>query len=245
MSDASRIAVRVISLAGSDRRRRMAEQLDPLGLEWSFFDACTSPSPALAYDPERAEQVHGRPLTQGEVGCFSSHYELWRWFAGESGADLLVILEDDLIIDPVFFARLAEARAAMGTIDYLRLYAKVPAGVRREGPFLQRHVARFSGRAYGTQAYLLTRGGARRFLHAIRRIERPIDDEMDRFWVHRLPIRAVFPFPVMEVAYGSTIEAVRRGDTTLPRLKRLRWLGIRGVEKARRHAADLVGRIRP
>ena len=28
--------------------------------------------------PEFSEPYHGRPLTYGEIGCFMSHYNLWR-----------------------------------------------------------------------------------------------------------------------------------------------------------------------
>lgn len=230
--------VRVISLPDcTDRRTRMAAQLDATGLPWRFFDARRTPAPDLPYDPARARVARGRTLTAGELGCFASHWALWGAFLSDGDADLLLALEDDLLLDPVFFQRLDRAVSAMGAIDYLRLYAKVPAGIRKEAPFLHRHVARFSGKAYGTQAYLLTRRGATRFRRTIRRIERPIDDEMDRFWAHGMPIRAVFPFPVMEVQYGSTIEDTRRTLEPLAIGERARSLFSRGVEKARRLGA--------
>ena len=238
-----RVLVRVISLPGSvERRARMAEQLDATGLDWRFFDGWRTPPPELPYDPARARIVRGRVLTPGELGCFASHWVLWADFLFNSDADLLLALEDDLLLDPVFFQRFDAAVEAMGPIDYLRLYAKVPAGIRNEAHFLHRHIARFSGKAYGTQAYLLTRRGAARFRRSIRRVERPIDDEMDRFWAHGMAIRAVFPFPVMEVQYGSTIEDTRRVLEPLTAAERARSFLVRGVEKARRlGAATLRG----
>lgn len=239
----SHVLVRVISLPGSvERRARMAEQLDATGLDWRFFDGWRTPPPELPYDPARARIARGRVLTPGELGCFASHWALWADFLFNSEADLLLALEDDLLLDPVFFQRLDAAVEAMGPIDYLRLYAKVPAGIRNEAHFLHRHIARFSGKAYGTQAYLLTRRGAARFRRSIRRVERPIDDEMDRFWAHGMAIRAVFPFPVMEVQYGSTIEDTRRVLEPLTAAERARSFLVRGVEKARRlGAATLRG----
>lgn len=235
-----RLAIRVISLPGSDRRPRMAAQLDALGLPWSFFDARTTAPDALSYDPDRARIVRGRVLTKGELGCFASHWALWGELLADPEQDLLLVLEDDLLIDPVFFSRLDAAVTAMDGLDYLRLYAKVPAGLRKEGPFLDRHIARFTGKAYGTQGYLLTRAGAERFRASIRRVERPIDDEMDRFWAHGVPIRAIFPFPVMEIAYGSTIEGTRRALEPLRGADRARWLLGRALEKARRLRAVLL-----
>lgn len=239
-----RVMVRVISLADcTDRRARMAEQLDATDLAWRFFDAWRTPPAELPYEPARARVARGRVLTPGELGCFASHWALWGDFLFHHGDELLLVLEDDLLLDPDFFGRLDAAVLAMGDIDYLRLYAKVPAGIRNEAPFLQRHIARFSGKAYGTQAYLLSRRGAARFRRSIRRVERPIDDEMDRFWVHGMPIRAVFPFPVMEVQQGSTIEDSRRSLEPLTGAERARWLLGRGLEKTRRLAAATLSRV--
>lgn len=236
------VTIRCISLAGSDRRVRMAQQLDAIGLPWSFFDACTAAPAALPYDPARAVAVHGRRLTAGEIGCFASHWSLWHDVAQENGPDMLLVLEDDVMLNPVFFRHLGRIADAAEPFGYLRLYAKVPAGIRREGPFLDRHIARFSGRAYGTQAYLVSRAAARRWLRTITAIERPIDDEMDRYWAHGIPIRAVFPFPVMEIDYGSTIEPKRRTADAMPLSQRVPWEIRKGIEKLRRHMHDLAAK---
>lgn len=237
------LLIRCISLAGSDRRARMAEQLDALPFDWSFFDACTAPPTGLPYDHARTLARHGRELTRGELGCFASHWALWREVAAMGDDAVMLVLEDDILINPVFFAAMDRVAAAMRRYGYLRLYAKVPAGARYEGPFLDRHIARFSGRAYGTQAYLITAATARHWLGSIREVVRPIDDEMDRYWAHGVPIRAAFPFPVMEVDYGSTIEGKRRVATPLSKPQRLRWEWAKGREKAWRHLADLRSRV--
>ena len=238
-----RLAIRVISLAESDRRPRMAAQLDPLGLDWRFFDACTALPPVLSYSPERARIVRGRKLTKGELGCFASHWSLWRWLMDSPAHDWLLVLEDDLLIDPVFFADLHRVVGALGSLPYLRLYAKVPFEMRREGSFLERHIARFGGYAYGTQGYFINKQGADRFLRSITRVERPIDDEMDRYWAHGVPIRAIFPFPIIEVQYGSTIENTRRDLEPLHGADRARRLAIRASEKLRRRLAKLTSRL--
>lgn len=234
--------VRVISLAGSDRREAMQAQLDPLGIDWAFFEACTSPPEALPYDPSRARKAHGRELTPGELGCFASHVALWRLHLDQFADRTMVVLEDDLLLDPVFFGNLAAADAAFAQYDYLRLYAKVPAGMRLEAGFLNRHIARFSGRAYGTQAYMISPTGSRRFLASITSVVRPIDDEMDRYWAHRLPTRSVFPAPVIEVQRGSTIEAVRRESARLSARETMSFVAAKAAEKLRRHSADLGSR---
>lgn len=240
---ADTLLVRCISLAGSDRRPRIQQQLDATPLTWSFFDACTGAPTDLPYDPARALARHGRRLTPGELGCFASHWALWEELIASEACDVMLVLEDDLIINPVFFDAMESVVEAAKDYGYLRLYAKVPAGIRVEASFLDRHVARFSGRAYGTQAYFITKDTARRWRNSIREIVRPIDDEMDRYWAHGIPARAVFPFPVMEVAYGSTIEAKRRQADPLTKRERLQWEGAKVWEKVRRHAADWRSRL--
>lgn len=233
------VAIRVISLLGSERRERMRAQLDPLGIDWAFFDALTVPPGGIPYDPQRTRRRHGRTLTAGELGCFASHVALWRSIADAADDHVLVVLEDDVLLDPIFFARLDAAARAFAPYRYLRLYAKVPAGMRREAAFLARHIARFSGRAYGTQGYMLSPAGARRFLSSIRHVERPIDDEMDRYWAHGIAVRSVFPAPLIEVDYGSSIEAKRRTNDMLSVPEQFVWVRARAWEKLRRHASHL------
>jgi glycosyl transferase family 25 len=93
---------------------------------------------------------------------------------------------------------------------------------------------------FGTQGYLLTRAGAERLLKTIHSVVRPIDDELDRFWSHGVPIISVYPFPLIETNFGSTIENTRRGYMTLGRLDAVRRLAFRASEKSRRGAYNLM-----
>ena len=47
-------------------------------LEWEFLDAHESLHSDLSYNEEDAVVAKGRPLTRGEIGCYSSHFEAWR-----------------------------------------------------------------------------------------------------------------------------------------------------------------------
>lgn len=231
------IVVRVISLAGSPRRHAMAAQLDAIpGLDWAFFDACQACPDWLDRDPATIRRVIRRDMTPGEIGCFASHVSLWRWLGDQPAGTALIVLEDDLVIDPLFFAEIAANMA--GAPDYLRFYAKAPASAVVTGRLAGRHLVRYRGIAFGTQAYLLRQAAAARLAASITRIVRPIDDEMDRFWHHRVANMGLFPFPVMELALASSIEGARRGlppatwrDTGFQRR--------RIVEGLRRRAANL------
>ncbi|MBC7521565.1 MAG: glycosyltransferase family 25 protein [Sandarakinorhabdus sp.] len=233
------IKVRVISLADSPRRAGMAAQLAAIpGIDWSFFDACTDMPAILVHDSAAATATIRRDLTRGELGCFASHASLWHELAAAPEGSVMIVLEDDLLIDPGFFGALASFEAQTRGIDYLRLHAKVPAPARVVGRVAGRHLVRYQGIAFGTQGYFIRKAAARRFATAITRVVRPVDDEMDRYWANGVPNMGVFPFPLLELAGPSTIEAERRGRAR-PGALDIGYQARRLAESLRRRLANL------
>uniref|UniRef100_A0A671XQU0 procollagen galactosyltransferase n=1 Tax=Sparus aurata TaxID=8175 RepID=A0A671XQU0_SPAAU len=53
--------------------------------------------------PGYSDPYHGRPLTKGELGCFLSHYNIWKEIV-ERGLDTSLVIEDDLRFE-IFFKR--------------------------------------------------------------------------------------------------------------------------------------------
>lgn len=51
--------------------------------------------------PDYKDPYHKRPMTLGEVGCFLSHYNIWKKIVDENLKDALV-LEDDIRFDSFF-----------------------------------------------------------------------------------------------------------------------------------------------
>ena len=218
----------------------MGRQLDAIpGLAWSFFDACESVPDFLIHDPVGTQRSIRRDLTGGELGCFASHVSLWRWFLGQIEHDALIVLEDDLQIDPFFFAALDRFCACVPDAAFVRFHAKAPTYARPIRMVMGRHLIRYRGIAFGTQGYIIRRQGAERFVRSITRITRPIDDEMDRYWVHQVPNIGLHPFPIMELGFPSTIEAQRRGKPQSSAPEYLRWKGHRALDSLRRRFANL------
>lgn len=233
------VAVRVISLRGSPRRPGMAAQMAPVaGLDWAFFDACEGLPAELHHDAAATRRTIRRDLTRGELGCFASHVGLWRQLAAMPADSMMLVLEDDLLVDPVFLANLDAIVAGIPGVDYLRLHAKAPAPATVIGRVAGRHLVRYRGIAFGTQAYLLRQPAAARLVESITTVTRPIDDELDRYWVHRVANLGVFPFPVLELGVPSTIEAARRGLSG-PGWRDPGHQWRRAIESLRRRAANL------
>lgn len=198
----------VVSLKKADERRRIfAERARDAGVEWEFFDAWETLAPGLVYDEAAATLHKGRPLSAGELGCYSSHYMLWQQLMADD-AEQYIVLEDDVIVDWSMLRAVAGTNLAASRIEYLRLYYKFPSTyIPRKYGFLirTRTLIELTGIAYGTQGYVITRDGAAKFLEYCRRVTHPIDDQMDRFWDHGVPNMCMFPFPLMEEAGSSTI----------------------------------------
>jgi glycosyl transferase, family 25 len=228
--------VLVISLPdAAGRRADFTERARGTTLPWRFFDAHRELGPGLTYTPEEAVVAKGRPLTPGELGCYSSHYHVWQSLL-EGGAAQMIVLEDDTVVDWTFLEKLAAVDFRARGVAYLRLFAKRPCAFRLHGEAIepQRYLVEYAAYAHGTQGYVVTRAGAERFAHHCRRVRRPVDVELDRAWDHGVPCLAVFPSPLTEVSSASTIGSARWERQEIPASLRGARLRMRLVERARR-----------
>lgn len=200
-------SIRVISLIHAQARRdAMTQRLADTGLEWSFFDAHRHIAPgALTYCENDAWIARGRPLVAQELGCYSSHYSLWQEFLAGTATQLLV-LEDDALGDWEYIKTdvLSHDFGSMG-IHLLRLYAGYPARYRQHGELKNRSIVQLFGYIEGALAYIISRQGAEKLLKHCQIIRQPIDDEMDRGWIHGVQSFALFPYPVMELQTPTQI----------------------------------------
>ncbi|XP_030016740.1 procollagen galactosyltransferase 2-like [Sphaeramia orbicularis] len=97
----------------SDRRQRMLRTLAVLGINATFTEAVdgkalnSSQLQALGIDmlPGYTDPYSERVLTRGEIGCFLSHYNIWKQVVQQELQQVLV-LEDDVRFEPRFGRRL-------------------------------------------------------------------------------------------------------------------------------------------
>ncbi|KAI5612643.1 procollagen galactosyltransferase 2, partial [Silurus asotus] len=96
-----------------DRRERMLCTLDVLGIEVTVTDAVdgkylnSSQLQVLGIEmlPSYEDPYSGRVLTKGEIGCFLSHYNIWKQVVERRQKQVLV-LEDDVRFEANFKRRL-------------------------------------------------------------------------------------------------------------------------------------------
>lgn len=224
-----RTRVRVISLRSALARREAFEkQAADCGISWSHFDAHTELTPDLIYDEKSLIGHHMRPLTRPERGCYSSHFAVWTEFAN-SDDDQLLVFEDDVQIDWTYAKRVVENDFAAAGIDYVRLASSAIPSCFNKGEYLDRYLYQFVGYALGSQAYLLTRRGARMMLAHCRRVMGPIDLVIDQSWRGNVACFALFPYAIMATSPPSTIGSERYGMLTKSSewpmtLRAQRWL---------------------
>lgn len=231
----------VVSLAGSPRRATFSRRAADAKIEWAFFDACGGVASDLEYDEPGAVIHTGRGLSRSELGCYASHYLLWQRLLADD-AEQYIVLEDDVIADWAMLGRVAGIDFAASGVPYLRLYHKAPPRfILRRRHYLARSssLIELTSEAYGTQGYVVTRAAAETLVRHCRRVTRPIDVELDRFWAHGVPNLCLIPFPVIEEAGTSVIGHDRFGglakQTSLRRKAHLlREIAGRRLAAARR-----------
>ncbi len=200
-----------------------------------------------------------RPATQrAELGCFSSHYSLWQELLA-GGADQVIVLEDDVLVDWVYLRRVAEHDFSTNGIQYLRLASTATPPSIYKGELLGRYLVHFLGYALGAQAYLLTRTGAEHLVERMRCVRAPVDDMLDQSWRGSLPNFGLYQHPVISaegpshigaarnaaVRHAGTAEvaaplAPRRGETALTQLPARHAAWIRPAGAGRRIPLDLT-----
>lgn len=228
MSDKHRQKVKifVVSLDNAkDRREAFLRRATSTSLNWQFFDAHRELSPSLSYTDSAALAQHGRTLSTGELGCYSSHVGLWEDLLADNSTNAYLILEDDVIVDWNIIERLALSGA--GDIPYLRLYTKKPSRfqvVQRNAIATGYTVLRMLDKTWGTQAYYINKQAARSLLEKSRNVRMPIDDQMDRFWEHGVENLALFPHPIIEEFRVSSIGTRKRPDNKSFRRRLRNWI---------------------
>ncbi|XP_051742076.1 procollagen galactosyltransferase 1 isoform X1 [Ctenopharyngodon idella] len=94
-----------------DRRERMLRALREQEIDCKIFAAVDGKamnvseiqSMGIHMLPGYSDPYHGRPLTKGELGCFLSHYNIWKEIE-DRGLKTSLVLEDDLRFE-IFFKR--------------------------------------------------------------------------------------------------------------------------------------------
>ena len=139
-----------------------------------------------------------------------------------------------MVLDTGFDYRSLVRVCETAGIAYLRLYARHLAAHRHVAWLDQRELVRFERAPMGTQAYLISSRGARRFIDSVATINRPVDWEMDRFWANGLYNYALFPFPCLELTLPSSIAKAAESVRAPTMIDKAAWFAWKSKEYALR-----------
>lgn len=207
----SSIAVFVISLKRSqDRRDHIAAQLQAQNIDFTFFDAIDggdTSSPLLKrYNyPKRLWLTSGKMPTNGEIGCYASHYSLWQKCV-DMGQPLVVI-EDDAKICPNAIQNLATVADKIQKYGFLRLESVI-----RGETILMEHDEHFrinhmSDNFGGTRAYAVAPWAAQKLLDGSKDWSLPVDNYIGASYFHNMESYHLSPnFAEVTDTFDSTIQ---------------------------------------
>ncbi|XP_073509932.1 procollagen galactosyltransferase 1 [Phyllobates terribilis] len=209
-----------------DRRDRMKRTLYELQIDFKLSDAVDGKSlnesqvAALGIKmlPGYKDPYHGRPLTRGEMGCFLSHYNIWKEISERSLA-VSAVLEDDLRFE-IFFKRrldnlLHDLEKAKLDWDLIYIGRKRMQVEEPEEPVPGVRNLVVSDYSYWTLGYLISLRGAKKLLDAeplkkmlpvdeflpVMYDKHPIDDYSSQFSSRNLRAFSVEPLLIYPTHY--------------------------------------------
>ena len=235
----------VISLSRcTDRRRRVRRQLDSLGIDFEFFDAVDGARTDFPLADKRDDPLtirrFGYTLTNGELACYASHYLIWKKCITENR--VLLVCEDNIQLQKNFrqvyehLPQLAEQYAFLKLSGIIARRHRRVAKVERDLSIV-RHV----GLVCGTSCYLLSPRGARAFLAHSASFVQPVDNFLEKTWLHGVPVYSLLPYPAARAEVRSLIGG-RKVKKPLEWNKKIRVELFRVYERARQRLFFLFHR---
>ena len=193
----------VINLKRSpERRQTMIEQLDSLGLAYTFVDGIDGRAQDYRshpyYDRDKRLLWHGRDLLSTEIACLLSHRAVYQQ-ALDDGHPTALLLEDDVLIQPDFPATVQAVMDLPAEWDMIRFLhdEKTRRRSRLIGPVYGEYMlTRLLSTPGGGHAYIFNQKAARRLLELSASHWQPIDVLFGYTWNTKLETFAVQPAPI-------------------------------------------------
>jgi len=221
----------VINLDRSPQRwAKMAANLGAMGLDFERLvavDAAQAPDAVIDafYDAAANARHYFVPLKRGEVGCFLSHRKAWQALV-DSGADMAVVLEDDVEFEAPPQPLLQALAQQLGTAQprMVKLYTKRAVRGRAVADLGGHALVHPATTPLGMQAQLLNRAAAQTLLAAFPRCHEPVDVALQRWWDTGVTTWVLRPNLVKEVSAqvgGTTLGS--RASAAWPVKLRREW----------------------
>lgn len=219
----------VISLErAKERRQSIEKQFAELNLPFSFFNAVDGKlghELFSHYDANKARRIGEIPLTPGHLGCYASHFLVWRRCV-DSGRPMIVLEDDAVLFREAFLRFLNQASRLPEDLECVRLFESKSRNRERMEVFENEGlaIAKFLRGHKSATGYYLTPSAAEKFLNYGERWAEPVDIEMDQFWANGVECFGVLePCLTHNADFQSAIDSGIDTSQLRKGLMRLRW----------------------
>lgn len=195
----ARVKVLVLTLERARaRQQRIAKLLNDADIPFEFFygvDGRRDPNPIMPFYDRQLRIAHkGKELSAGQLGCFGSHYLIWRRCVADNTP--FIILEDDVSFEPHLLRQfIALCDAFPDEAGCIRLFENKTRNhkaysLARVGPF---QLIRYTKGPMSAMGYFLRPQAAQRFIDQVNPVFLPVDIYMDRYWVNKVLCCGITP----------------------------------------------------
>lgn len=204
----------------TERRATLDKRLSELNISPVFVGVDGSNLPKQfkpRYKEHLAQQVFGRGLSKGEIGCYSSHLQIWQMMLANN-EEVALILESDAEPDATSISIAQQLVKQTDDWDLLLLYWSecLPSFHGRKALRPPYQLVRFSRKTHTTVAYMVTRRGVEELLAHSEHFVMPVDIMMTGGKIRKnLRTFGVHPRAVKVSANHLDTSVVESGRTTL------------------------------
>ena len=202
-----------------DRRQRMSQQFAKLGLKPEFHEAIDgrhlTGDQYAEVDRGTRQRLGLKPQADGSIANWLSQRQVIQEIV-KNGPEIVAIFEDDAELSPELPSVLATLERRPVSFDIVKLNRRTLS--KAFFPYQRLTTGHNIGRVryhdFGCEGYVITRGGARRFLTATPKMMWEIDQAINNYWENGLNIYYLDP-PV--VFHGGREDSQIEKDRELSR----------------------------
>lgn len=226
----------VISLERStERRTQMITKFAKADVEFEFFNAVDASVEGFTLSDRVAPQItkkrKGYELLNSEVACYASHFLLWERCVEMNQP--IVIIEDHAELTDDFKATLMIAFQHINEFGYIKLSAPLKPRKFIEDKKIDtfHSIGHYDKNTCFTTGYIISPEAAKRFVEASDRIVEPVDDFMEKPWLHHVKAYSLARFICYRANIKSTIGNTRKVKTNTSFLEKIYIESFRLYEK--------------
>ncbi|SUI88749.1 glycosyltransferase family 25 protein [Shewanella morhuae] len=210
----------VISLERStERRAQMMAKFNKADVEFEFFNAVDSSLLGFKLSERAANDItikrKGYKLLDSEIGCYASHFLLW-----EKCVEIdepIVIFEDHADLTDDFKITLQNTFTHISELNYIKLSIpfKLSKFIKKKVVDENHVIGRYIKPVCYNTGYMLTPCAAKKFINASEKFIEPVDDFMEKPWLHGIKTFSLNPFICYRAKIPSTIGYNRKNKNNI------------------------------